>query len=81
MWENILIILVLLLLSACAERQIEKPMVNTDELLEKARQEVEATARLGPKPITETEEYKKAQKEKGIKYNSRRNSKFYWRGY
>lgn len=61
---NILILSVLLLISSCAERKIDKPMVKIDELLEKARQEVEATARLGPRPITETEEYKKAQENK-----------------
>ena len=61
---NILILSVLLFLSACAQQQVQKPLIKTDELLEQARKEIEEMARLGPKPISETEEYKKAQESK-----------------
>ena len=61
---NILILSVLLFLSACAQQQVEKPLIKTDELLEQARKEIEEMAKLGPKPISETEEYKKAQENK-----------------
>jgi type IV pilus assembly protein PilQ len=61
---NILILSVLLFLSACAQQQVQKPLINTDELLEQARKEIEEMAKLGPKPISETEEYKKAQESK-----------------
>ena len=61
---NILILSVLLFLSACAQQQVQKPLINTDELLEQARKEVEQMAKLGPKPISETEEYRKAQESK-----------------
>ena len=64
MKSKILILSVLLFLSACAQQQVQKPLINTDELLEQARQEIEAMAKLGPKPISETEEYKKAQESK-----------------
>jgi type IV pilus assembly protein PilQ len=61
---KIIIFSVLLFLSACAQQQVQKPLINTDELLEQARLEIEAMAKLGPKPISETEEYKKAQESK-----------------
>jgi len=61
---KILILSFLLFLSACAQQQVQKPLINTDELLEQARQEIEAMAKLGPKPISETEEYRKAQESK-----------------
>jgi hypothetical protein len=51
---NILILSVLLFLSACAQQQVQKPLINTDELLEQARKEVEQMAKLAPKPISET---------------------------
>jgi type IV pilus assembly protein PilQ len=64
MKSKILILSVLLFLSACAQQQVQKPLINTDELLEQARKEIEEMAKLGPKPISETEEYKKAQESK-----------------
>jgi type IV pilus assembly protein PilQ len=64
MKSKILILSVLLFLSACAQQQVQKPLINTDELLEQARKEVEQMAKLGPKPISETEEYRKAQESK-----------------
>ena len=61
---KILIVLFSLFLSACAQQQVQKPLIKTDELLEQARKEIEEMAKLGPKPISETEEYKKALENK-----------------
>jgi hypothetical protein len=59
---NILILSVLLFLSACAQQQVQKPLIKTDELLEQARKEIEEMARLGPKPIAKLRNIKKHKK-------------------
>jgi type IV pilus assembly protein PilQ len=61
---NILIFSVLILLSACSPRQVEKPLIKTDEFLEKARKDIDETVKLGPKAVIETDEFKKAQENK-----------------
>ena len=61
---NILIFSVLVLLSACSPRQVEKPLIKTDEFLEKARKDIDETVKLGPKAVIETDEFKKAQENK-----------------
>ena len=61
---NILIFSVLVLLSSCSPRQVEKPLIKTDEFLEKARKDIDETVKLGPKAVIETDEFKKAQENK-----------------
>ncbi len=61
---NILIFSVLLLLSACSSRQVEKPLIKTDEFLEQAKKDIDRTVELGPKAVIETDEFKKAQENK-----------------
>jgi type IV pilus assembly protein PilQ len=61
---NILIFSVFLLLSACSSRQVEKPLIKTDEFLEQAKKDIDRTVELGPKAVIETDEFKKAQENK-----------------
>ena len=61
---NILIFSVLVLLSACSSRQVEKPLIKTDEFLEQAKKNIDETVKLGPKAVVETDEFKKAQENK-----------------
>jgi len=61
---NILIFSVLLLLSACSSRQVEKPLIKTDEFLEQAKKNIDETVKIGPKAVVETDEFKKAQENK-----------------
>ena len=60
----ILIFSVFLLLSACSSRQVEKPLIKTDEFLEQAKKDIDRTVELGPKAVIETDEFKKAQENK-----------------
>lgn len=61
---HILIFSVFLLLSACSSRQVEKPLIKTDEFLEQAKKDIDRTVELGPKAVIETDEFKKAQENK-----------------
>ena len=61
---KILIALFLLFLSACASRQVEKPLIKTDEFLAQAKKDIDETIKLGPKAVIETDEFKKAQENK-----------------
>ena len=61
---KILIVLFLLFLSACASRQVEKPLIKTDEFLAQAKKDIDETVKLGPKAVIETDEFKKAQENK-----------------
>ena len=61
---HILVFSVFLLLSACSSRQVEKPLIKTDEFLEQAKKDIDRTVELGPKAVIETEEFKKAQENK-----------------
>ncbi len=61
---NILILSVLLFLSACAQRQTEKPLIKTEEFLEQAKKDIDETVRLGPKAVIETDAFKEAQENK-----------------
>jgi type IV pilus assembly protein PilQ len=61
---NILVFSVFLLLSACSSRQVEKPLIKTDEFLEQAKKDIDRTVELGPKAVIETDEFKKAQENK-----------------
>jgi type IV pilus assembly protein PilQ len=51
-------------LSACSSRQVEKPLIKTDEFLEQAKKDIDRTVELGPKAVIETDEFKKAQENK-----------------
>ena len=53
---HILIFSVFLLLSACSSRQVEKPLIKTDEFLEQAKKDIDRTVELGPKAVIETDE-------------------------
>jgi type IV pilus assembly protein PilQ len=61
---HILVFSVFLLLSACSSRQVEKPLIKTDEFLEQAKKDIDRTVELGPKAVIETDEFKKAQENK-----------------
>ena len=61
---KILIVTFLLFLSACASRQVEKPLIKTDEFLAQAKKDIDETVKLGPKAVIETDEFKKAQENK-----------------
>lgn len=61
---HILIFSVFLFLSACSSRQVEKPLIKTDEFLEQAKKDIDRTVELGPKAVIETDEFKKAQENK-----------------
>ena len=61
---KILIVLFSLFLSACASRQVEKPLIKTDEFLAQAKKDIDETVKLGPKAVIETDEFKKAQENK-----------------
>jgi type IV pilus assembly protein PilQ len=61
---NILILSFLLFLSACASRQVEKPLIKTDEFLAQAKKDIDETVKLGPKAVIETDEFKKVQENK-----------------
>ncbi len=61
---HILIFSVFLILSACSSRQVEKPLIKTDEFLEQAKKDIDRTVELGPKAVIETDEFKKAQENK-----------------
>ena len=61
---KILIFTFLLFLSACASRQVEKPLIKTDEFLAQAKKDIDETVKLGPKAVIETDEFKKAQENK-----------------
>jgi len=61
---KILIVLFLLFLSACASRQVEKPLIKTDEFIAQAKKDIDETVKLGPKAVIETDEFKKAQENK-----------------
>jgi type IV pilus assembly protein PilQ len=60
----ILFFSIFLLLSACSSRQVEKPLIKTDEFLEQAKKDIDRTVELGPKAVIETDEFKKAQENK-----------------
>ena len=61
---KILIVTFLLFLSACASRQVEKPLIKTDEFIAQAKKDIDETVKLGPKAVIETDEFKKAQENK-----------------
>ena len=61
---KILIVLFSLFLSACASRQVEKPLIKTDEFLAQAKKDIDETVKLGPKAVIETDEFKKVQENK-----------------
>ena len=61
---KILIVLFSLFLSGCASRQVEKPLIKTDEFLAQAKKDIDETVKLGPKAVIETDEFKKAQENK-----------------
>ena len=61
---KILIVLFSLFLSACASRQVEKPLIKTDEFLAQAKKDIDETVKSGPKAVIETDEFKKAQENK-----------------
>ena len=61
---KILIVIFSLFLSACASRQVEKPLIKTDEFLAQAKKDIDETVKLGPKAVIETDEFKKAQENK-----------------
>ena len=61
---KILIVTFLLFLAACASRQVEKPLIKTDEFLAQAKKDIDETVKLGPKAVIETDEFKKAQENK-----------------
>jgi type IV pilus assembly protein PilQ len=61
---HILVFSFFLLLSACSSRQVEKPLIKTDEFLEQAKKDIDRTVELGPKAVIETDEFKKAQENK-----------------
>jgi type IV pilus assembly protein PilQ len=61
---KILIVLFSLFLSGCASRQVEKPLIKTDEFLAQAKKDIDETVKLGPKAVIETDEFKKVQENK-----------------
>lgn len=61
---KVFIVLFSLFLSACASRQVEKPLIKTDEFLAQAKKDIDETVKLGPKAVIETDEFKKAQENK-----------------
>jgi type IV pilus assembly protein PilQ len=61
---HILILFVFLLLSACSSRQVQKPLIKTDEFSEQAKKDIDRTVELGPKAVIETDEFKKLQENK-----------------
>ena len=58
---NILIIFIFLI--SCAKEK-EKPFIAKDTLLKNARESMDETIAFGPKPFSETEQYKKAMENK-----------------
>ena len=73
---KILIVLFSLFLSACASRQVEKPLIKTDEFLAQAKKDIDETVKLGPKAVIETDEFKKAQENKRRNITSEETSSF-----
>lgn len=73
---NILILSVFIFLFSCAKEKRETPFIAKDSLLQNARQSMDETIAFGPKPFSETEEYKKAMENKRKNITSEESRSF-----
>ena len=72
---NILILLAFIFLFSCAKEK-EKPFIKKDELIKNMREGMDETVAYGPKPYSESEEYKKAMENKRKNITSEESRSF-----
>lgn len=72
---NIIILLIFIFLSSCAKEK-EKPFIKKDELIKNMREGMDETIAYGPKPYSESEEYKKAMESKRKNITSEESRSF-----
>lgn len=72
---KIIILLIFIFLSSCAKEK-EKPFIKKDELIKNMREGMDETIAYGPKPYSESEEYKKAMESKRKNITSEESRSF-----
>ena len=72
---NIIILFIFVFIFSCAKEK-EKPFIAKDSILKNARESMDETIAYGPKPFSETEEYKRAMENKRKNITSEESRSF-----